>query len=239
MLKNKFIDSVIEYNYNREYYCDQTGCDEEGICRCSSIVEIQIKSVDILFLTDLIYSDLLPFDKTSKNREIKLSELLYGGETVDKYCIHRILSINKAYETINWELNIIRGYYGEETDGFNMDSYLFKNINSQIEHLYSIDKMSDKIKYVLELEYGYLNDLVQNSNFEIISIYKTDIDFKSLNNNHLFMAKQENLTHYEENYYNLPRGIVKKVNGGYSIIDGYHRIEAISGRKRFEVFLLS
>jgi hypothetical protein len=238
MLQNRFSDSIIEYDYSREYYCDQSGCNDEGICRCSSIVDVYIKNVDLLFISDLIYSDLLPSDKVSKKREMKLSELLYGGETVDRYCIYRILSTNKVYMPCNWELNIIGGYYGQETEGFIMDPSVFSKIKSQIEFLYSLQSMSDKLKYVLELEYGHLNDTVKYSNFEIISIYKTDIDNKSLNKNHLSNVKQEDLSHYNIDSYNLPRGIVKKVSSGYSIIDGYHRIEAISDRKLFEVFLV-
>jgi hypothetical protein len=238
VLKNKFIEAIIEYDYSREYYCDQSGCNDEGICRCSSIVDINLKSVDLLLITDLIYSDFLPSDKISRKREMKISEILYGGETVDRYCIYRILSINKVYFTYNWELNIVGGYYGQETDGFFMDSSIFSKINSQISFLFSLDNISDKLKYVIELEYGRLSDVIKDSDFEIISIYKTDIDRMSLNKNHLLDVKQEDISHYSRNSYNLPRGIVKKTNNGYSIIDGYHRIEVISDRKLFEVFLV-
>lgn len=238
MLQNRFSDSIIEYDYLREYYCEQSGCYDEGICRCSSIVDVEIKSVNLTFLSDVIYSELLPPDKITRKREMKLSELLYGGETVDRYCIYRILSINKVYMPCNWELNIVGGYYGQETEGFTMDTSVFSKINSQVEFLYSLQSMSDKLKYVLNLEYGHLTDAVKNSDFEIISIYKTDIDTKSLNKNHLFNVKQEDLSHYKRGIYNLPRGVVKKVSNGYSIIDGYHRIESINDRKEFEVFMV-
>jgi hypothetical protein len=238
MLQNRFSDSIIEYDYLQEYYCEQSGCHDEGICRCSSIVDVEIKSVNLTFISDIIYSELLPPDKVSRKREMKISELLYGGETVDRYCIYRILSLNKVYMPCNWELNIIGGYYGQETDGFIMDPSIFSKISSQIDFLYTLQSMSDKLKYVIELEYGHLTDTVKDSDFEIISIYKTDIDNKSINKNHLFNVKQEDLSHYNRGVYNLPRGIVKKVSSGYSIIDGYHRIEAISDRKLFEVFLV-
>ena len=238
MLKNNFSDSIIDYDYLREYYCEQSSCHDEGICRCSSIVDVEIKSVNLTFISDVIYSELLPSDKISKKREMKLSELLYGGETVDRYCIYRILSINKVYMPCNWELNIIGGYYGQETEGFNLDPSVFSKISSEINFLYSLQNMSDKLKYVLKLEYGHLTNTVKDSDFEIISIYKTDIDTKSLNKNHLLNVKQEDLSHYQRGSYNLPRGIVKKLTNGYSIIDGYHRIEAISDRKQFEVFMV-
>jgi len=238
MLENNFSDSIIDYDYLREYYCEQSGCHDEGICRCSSIVDVEIKSVNLTFILDLVYSELLPSDKVSRNREMKLSEILYGGETVDRYCIYRILSINKVYMPYKWELNIVGGYYGQETDGFIMDTSVFSKISSQIDFLYTLQSMSDKLKYVLKLEYGHLSEVVKDCDFEIISIYKTDIDTKSLNKNHLFNVKQEDLSHYQRGSYNLPRGIVKKLADGYSIIDGYHRIESISDRKQFEVFMV-
>jgi hypothetical protein len=238
MLINDFVDSFIDFEYLNEYSCEKSGCEDDGICRCSSIIDINIKNIKLSQLTDIIYEYYLPVDRISRKRDLCISKILYGGESVDKYCIYRILSNNKVYIPNNWELKIVSGYYGQEISGSIMNNEIFYKIRKEIKSLFSLKKLSDKIKYTLKLEYGYLSDNIINSDFEIISIYKKDIDIESLNKNHFLNTKKEDLSHYSRVSYNLPRGIVKKMLNGYSIIDGYHRIESINDDNLFEVFLL-
>jgi hypothetical protein len=99
------------------YSCETSGCDEEGICRCGKIVDEHVMSVDLSLVTDEIYDQLFPRENQSDKRENILSEIFYGGEKVDKYCIYRILAINESYYPENWRVNISGGYYGDEIDG--------------------------------------------------------------------------------------------------------------------------
>ena len=63
---------------NTIYSCDISGCDEEGICRCSEIEDAKIEYVHVGKISDVIYEDIyLPNSKTSE-RDNKLSILLYG-----------------------------------------------------------------------------------------------------------------------------------------------------------------
>jgi len=100
-----------------------------------------------------------------------------------------------------------------------------------------LQSLSDKLKFCLNLEYGHILPELKTVDFEIISIYKTDIDFKKLNQEHIESCKQEDLTHYSSHNYSLPRGIVKRKGDTYTIVDGYHRIIA-TDQKAFEVFLV-
>lgn len=231
-----------DYTYNTEYSCETFGCNQEGICRCGSIVDLEVTKIDLSYLTQEIYEQLIPSDRKSRKRDTKLSQLLYGGEVVDKYCIYRILSINKVYNPNLWEVNITGGYYGDEIDGVHLDKSVLSKIESECQKLFELESLSDKLRYVIELEYGYVLDDLQDCEFELISIYKSYIDFKKLNQNHIKMVKMEDLDHYSIDNYDLPRGIVRGDSSGwvpvdnYKIVDGFHRIIAAPDKKSFQVF---
>jgi hypothetical protein len=223
-----------EYNYDTEFSCENSGCDDEGICRCGHIIDAYVKSVNLSSLTDEIYIQFMSGDKKSRKRESRISEILYGGEITDKYCIYRILSINKVFDTTFWRLNICSGYYGDEIDDVTIDALLLFKINEQCEKLFQLQTLSEKLKYVLELEYGFLLDDIKDCEFELISIYKNHIDFKKLNQNHINNVKMEDLEHYKTHL--LPRGIVRGDIDNYKIIDGFHRIIAADDKNPFSVF---
>ena len=92
---------------------------------------------------------------------------------------------------------------------------------------------------MVELEYGFVLDELKNCDFELITIYKNHIDFKKLNQNHIKNVKMEDLSHYSEDMYDLPRGIVRGEIDSYKIVDGFHRIIAASDKKSFEVFRIT
>ena len=234
MLKNNYY--APQYDYNTEYSCEESGCHEEGICRCSRIVDAHVESVDLTYLTTEIYEQLIPSDKKSKKRDTKLSELLYGGEIVDKYCIYRILSINKVWNTDLWEVNTSGGYYGDEVDGVTLEIATLSKVSTQCSKIFELTTLKDKLLYVIELEYGFVLDDLKGCDFELITIYKNHIDFKKLNQNHIKNVKMEDLSHYWEQNYDLPRGIVRGDIDNYKIVDGYHRIIAASDKKSFEIF---
>ena len=153
MLKNNYY--APQYDYNTEYSCEESGCHEEGICRCGRIVDAHVERVDLTYLTTEIYDQLIPSDKKSKKRDTKLSELLYGGEIVDKYCIYRILSINKVWNTNLWEVNKSGGYYGDEIDSVTLDIVTLSKVSTQCSKIFEFTTLRDKLLYVIELEYGF------------------------------------------------------------------------------------
>jgi hypothetical protein len=225
-----------DYDYNTEYSCDTSGCYDEGICRCGRIENAVVKSVNLSSLTEEIYSQLMPENKKSRKRESRISEILYGGSIVDKYCIYRILVVNRVFLTDCWEVNTTSSYYGDEVDSVTIEPSTLNKINSQCEKLFSLETLSDKLKYVLELEYGYVLDDVKDCEFELVSIYKNHIDFKKLSQNHIRNVKMEDLSHYSISNYYLPRGIVRGEIDNYKIVDGFHRIIASNDKKSFGVF---
>jgi len=240
MLENRF-NYVIDYDYEQEYSCEDSGCDQEGICRCGRIYDVTINSVDITKLTDFIYESLIDNSKAGK-RQQKLNQLFYGGEVIDKYCINRIISHYKLYETRNWNVEIEGGYYGDETGDVTMSQIVFDLVHSECQKLMELETLSEKIKLVLSLEYGYLLPDLENKDFEIVNITKSDIDFKSLNQNHIRLVNEEKelngLSHYNSSSYHLPRGVVRRFGNQFKIVDGFHRMIGYDGVNSFPIFVI-
>lgn len=226
---NNFFYSFITSEYECDYSCDDYGCEDEGICRCMSIINPKVKSVDVNRLSNHIYSKVVG----RGTRSDKLSDLLYGGSLVDTYCINRILTKFKIWKSSNWRFVINPSYYGEEIVDIKIQDKLFSELLSEFDRIISIDDLSEKIKYVLKFEYGYLTDELKSGGFELVDINKSDIEW--VNEKNLDLVSKKGLNHYRK--YELPRGVVKKVGDKYHIIDGQHRIYS-SSKEKIKVFKL-
>lgn len=231
----KLAYNCVHYDYNVERNCEGYGCDE--ICKCGKIIDVVVTSVDISELSEEIYWQLEPTNKKSKKRNSKLANILYSGDIVDRYCIHRILTAHKVWYEGYWNVGIESGYYGEEIGDITIDVNIITKISKDVDTMYKLPTLSDKIKYVVNLEYGYLNNTIQNAEFELLSIYKNDIDFKKLNQNHIKDIKSKDTYYYNDENYYYPKGIIKKSGDKYKIVDGFHRI-LTSNSKKIEVFCI-
>jgi len=242
MLENNFNHYIIELDYHTEYSCEDSGCYED-ICRCGRINDIRIISIDFNKLVDMIYDSLTDYNSKAGKRQQRISQLLYGGEVVDKYCINRIITKYKLYKTCNWTIQVDGGYYGDEIGNITINQVIFDLVKSECQKLMELETISEKIKLVLSLEYGYLLPDLGNKDFEIIRISKSDIDFKSLNQNHIKLVNEEKsvngLNHYNSFFYHLPRGVVRKIGNQFKIVDGFHRIMEIDSTGEFEVFCVN
>ena len=169
MLENRF-NYDLEYDYHTENYCEESGCYDEGICRCGIISCAFVTSVNLHNMTNHIYDSI--FDKSkSIRRHKRIASILYGGELVDKYCIYRILSRYELYDKYLWNVEVIGGYYGEEIGNVTLPDELFKEISTKCSEVVELETLEDKLRYVLTLEYGYLLPEFEKSNFKIIKIF--------------------------------------------------------------------
>jgi hypothetical protein len=240
MLENKFnYTSSVEYDYNTYYSCEESGCFSEGICRCGVIENASVTNIDINKLSSYIYGEMVDLKSTSGKRENRLNEIFYGGETVDMYCIHRILSINKIYDVCKWEVGVEGGYYGQEIGDIFIDNKIFDIFKKQIEQVLEFDNLTDKIKFILELEYGFLLPELKDVEFELIEVSKDMIDLSGSNQKHI---RGISVLPYYLSEYKLPRGVVKKSKDKFKIIDGFHRIvnflNNMKDEKHFNVFCI-
>jgi hypothetical protein len=202
-----------------------------------SIENVRLNDIDMNDLTEFFYSQIVDIKSKSGKRNEKINTLFYGGNEIDKYCINRILTINKLWNKELWEVVVCPGYYGDEIDKILLDKKIFNKIVDEIDMSLFLDTIEDKVKYILELEYGKVIDLLNYNNFEIIEIDKSEIEFT--NKNHFEIVSKKDLKFYKN--YPYIYGVVsknqKKHGKNYKIIDGYHRISS-ADKKTIKVILI-
>lgn len=206
MLSDNFkYSSYVEYDYDTMYDCHSNYLAEDeynscrGICRCGRIVDTRVTSVDTWGLAK---------DISSNKDDLLLI-----------YCIDRVLVANRIYDTDNWDFDITGGYYGEELRRISL--YDNTTLNTAIEHLLNQDSDSNKVKFALVEEYGYLLDTIKDLEFSIELVKREDIIIPNKN-----YANQSGPGIYKASSYEGPRGVLREEDGRLILIDGYHRYAA-------------
>lgn len=210
-----------DYDYNDYRDCSAYGCDEEGICRCGTIEDAHVISVNIPNMVNEIYSNY--FDDTLATRRNSTINSILGGvsKEIDIYTIDRILRINKAYEPTNWEVQVCGGYYGQEIDDIILDDSVAGKIENQLDKAFDIIDLTSRIEYLLELEYGSILPALQGRKYSIETVERDSIIFGS--DEHYRKVNTKSLDHYSDKNYTGIRGIALVKGDRYRLIDGYHR----------------
>ena len=97
------------------------------------------------------------------------AQLKVDAEPLLWYCIDRICRAHKVYREEAWSISVCGGYYGEELD-VSLD---WSTKNSIANALSALDGKTDceKVKSILEAEYGYLLDKLKPlTKAEIVSV---------------------------------------------------------------------
>ena len=218
---HNFIYEGVSVDTQMMYSCEESGCDEEGICRCGIIINPSIQQVNLNKISNIIYD--LYFDRSiSTYRNNKINSILYGiTEEIERYTIDRILRVNKIWNPINWEIHICGGYYGQEVEEVVIENKISLKIEDQIKECLNMNSLSERIEYILNLEYGKVLPELSNCSYELTNIDRDDIVFGS--NSHFNNIITEDLEHYSDKNYRGIRGIVKPIGDKFRLIDGYHR----------------
>lgn len=215
--------SYIEYEVDSHTNCEHHGCDDEGICRCYTIDSVHIKHIDLSLISESAIRRY-NYNNSSKSaeRERKLSSLLYGYDGLDEYCLNRILVANKVYDVNRWEASWSYNYYGDEIDDILLEMTTYKKVVEDIEYVFNLKTIKEKIEFLIILEYGTLLDKIKNKNYEIIDVLKSDI----ILGQKIYADKisSDVYEHYTDDKFKLIRGICIFENGKYRLIDGYHRV---------------
>lgn len=219
----------VSYNYETSYSCEESGCSEEGICRCGIIYDESINSVDLNKISDRLYNYI--FDKSlSTKRNNIINSVLYGvTDEIEKYTIDRILRSNKIWDKSIWEIVVGGGYYGQEVSSVNLRHDIVEKLESDLETAFDISDLNKRIEFLLKLENGWILDEIKGLKYTIQEIDRDDLIFGNLE--HYKRVQREDLDFYSDKNYKGIRGIVKKNGDKWKIIDGYHRISKSENRK--------
>jgi len=210
-----------DYDYNDYRDCSAYGCDEEGICRCGTIEDAHVISVNIPNMVNEIYANY--FDDTLATRRNSTINSILGGvsKEIDIYTIDRILRINKVYEPTNWEVQVCGGYYGQEIDDIILDDSVARKVEQQLDKAFDIIDLTERIEYLLKLEYGEILPALQGRKYSIETVERDSIIFGS--DEHYRKVNTKSLDHYSDKNYTGIRGIALVKDDRYRLIDGYHR----------------
>ena len=219
-LRNDF-KYMVSYDYDTIYSCEESGCNEEGICRCGHITNTYLNKVDVSAIVTNIYSEI--FDNSISTKRNNVINSLWGiSSEIQKYTIDRILRVNKIWKPEFWNINVSGGYYGQEIDEVILIEDMVLKINSQLERAFQIDNLSERVEYLLTIENGFILDDIKDKKYHISVIDIDDIIFS--NTEHKRKVVIEELEHYSDRNYSGIRGIVKKDGIKFKLIDGYHRL---------------
>jgi len=138
----------------------------------------------------------------------------------DAYCAERIMTHFSWYDDDMWDFDWRTYYYGDEVFGAKPEN--LTEVSDTIDRCLALPE-DERIPFLLELEYGYLLDVVKNRTWVIETIDKEDIIFGSQ------YHKTEVIERYKN--YTLPVCIVLETPEGLTLIDGYHRFVVNEDKK--------
>lgn len=217
-----------EYDYSDYRDCSAHGCDDEGICRCGTIEDAHVVSVNIPSMVNEIHANY--FDNTLATKRNSTINNILGGvsKEIDIYTIDRILRINKVYDPSNWDVQVCGGYYGQEIDDVVLEDSIAQKIETQLEEAFSLIDLTERIEYLLMLEYGSILPELKGCNYSIETIERDSIIFGS--DKHYRKVNTKELKHYSDKAYTGIRGIALVKNDKFRLIDGYHRSSTSENR---------
>lgn len=212
MKTNKLTFEKTNLQYEVDYDYERSGCTcNDYICRCTTIGKAWVENIYI----DSVVSKL--YKKFCKEHS-----------EINEYCFDRICHALRIYDKELYEIETGPDYYGEVVYGvyFDNEEMIFNTCSVMLELASDIEK----IKYVLNLEYGYLIDRVTNTT----SAYIQEVDTKKITlpqTEYFIKLSKEVIEEYKNR--KLPVAVCIKQKDRlleefdrYILIDGYHRYVA-------------
>lgn len=215
----KFERTNLQYEVDYDYERSQCTCNayEDGYyCRCTTIERAWVESINVKLVVNKLYK------KYCKEHS-----------EINEYCFDRICSALKIWDKDYYEVESCGGYYGEEIEGVYFENE--EKLAEAFSEILGFDSDVEKIKFVLELEYGYLIDKVSKATVAYILPVPT---------RHITLPQQEYFVKLSreviEDYKDrkLPIAVCIENGGWYKLIDGYHRFVANKDRNMNTIIVL-
>jgi hypothetical protein len=203
-----------EYDYDYVRDCSTYGCD--SICRCGRYENLRVTAV-----TPSVAN--FEIERPYKDKAGRTRKKAYAVSTIESYCIDRLLRIFKAYDPSLYTVSTSSGYYGEEIDGIHFDQPLA--LCTAVQQVLLLEKDVDKVKFVLQQEYQFL--LPQVKAASRVDVRVVELSQVGLNEEYASRLKKDALAQTYAFADEVPVGILRKVTGGFMLVDGYHRFHAL------------
>lgn len=209
----------LELDYCDSSHCGEAGCDEDGICRCGTIENPVVKTVNAIEFLD------------------RLEDVCDGD--LDRYVLDRVFSHSAILNnTQNYDINVTGGYYGEEIEGVTLQPQCAKKMIALVRAALSCPDSRSKIFMALREEYGYLLPEIETKTKATV----VGLEFDKITagaSYHQLRLNKSRLEYYKDLYDDhcrkdliskIPVCVVVKSGAKYRLIDGYHRLESFKKR---------
>ncbi|NBO22631.1 hypothetical protein EBU94_04730 [bacterium] len=130
----------VKVDYQSVYSCEEYGCYEEGICRCSTILSVDNIIIDIPKLSIHFYNKYKIshfYPRSSKIKKILLGVDDEGLRGLMIEGIEKVFESNKIWEIKNWNIEISYMYYGEEVTSVCLRDEVVERLNSELKSILS------------------------------------------------------------------------------------------------------
>lgn len=210
--------------YEVDYDYERSGCTcNDYICRCTTIERAWVETIDITAVINKLYKR---FGKESSN--------------INKYCFDRICHALRVYDKELYEVETGGGYYGEEVYGVYFDNE--EMLSNAYSVMLELGSDVEKIKYVLNMEYGYLIDRVATTTSAVIESVATN-KIELPQKEYFIKLSKEVIEEYKNRKLPVAVCIKKKDRfleefNRYILVDGYHRWVANKDRDAVEIVVL-
>jgi len=191
-------------NYDCDFYDGPP--DDDGYCRSGTVSNHRIKSANLEFLSESLLK--------AKRGESK-------SRTILRYCIERVLTAFRIYETDAWDFNVVSGYYGQELGSVLLTRERADKIRQALVELVSKPTDRDRVLFTLECEYGYILESLKSRHMCRIEVVKLSDIVMPQESYHSKVMRQD-LDFCDEER-ELPIAVCREAGEKYCVIDGYHR----------------
>ena len=209
---------VVDYDYERSQ-CTCDAYERNDYCRCTTIERAWVESINVNLIINKLYK-----------------KYCKAPSEINEYCFDRICSAFRIYDKDYYEVESCSGYYGEEIGGVYFENE--EKIVEAYEEVLKLFSNIEKIKFVLELEYGYLIDSLTCVTSAIIEEIKTE-KIKLRQREYFVKLCKETIEDYKDR--KLPVAVCIKNHDGfdtYTLVDGYHRFVANKDKKTLKIVVL-
>ena len=209
----------IDFHYcvNVDYDSGCHGCQCDDICRCSTIDEAWVESINVPYMTEQVLTGLFPINRSRKNpvpRDARATDPVF------LYCLDRILHRLKPDD---FEVETCGGYYGEEI------SRVLLIDETPLTALLRMFTSREWVEHVLTLEYGYVHEDLKGRDW-VAEVRPTKSvlvpnTYRKLDSATIkrCQAELEVLPYSKKPYRERLSCLCSE---DYKIVDGYHRLRA-------------
>ena len=204
----------VDYRYDTEVAEDHDEQCKDDYCRCTTIENFRVTDVNTFEMAGAIVQTFhLPPDMLSM--------------------VDRVLRINKLYNTDAWHGHVCGGYYGEELDKVTLGEDVAKSTQKMINDLMELKTLTERVKYLLTAEYGYLLKELEDVTFEERSVDMEDITMGQMD--HYKKLDTSVVETYTEYTGVVGVAITQPPSMKVRLLDGYHRVAAANKQNKQEV----